>query len=118
MFNFVKNIYIADLLQANTKMPDEIENLFRLPKYLQIFVMCFIVLTKYLNIVIYFWILYLQTPPDGLYPNIPNIEISCTWAHSLMDFAHNGKISEQEFLAATGHYRSDLFSIIHRKFYI
>jgi len=22
-----------------------------------------------------------------------------------MDFAHNGKISEQEFLAATGHYR-------------
>jgi len=24
---------------------------------------------------------------------------------SLMDFAHNGKISEQEFLAATGHYR-------------
>ena len=70
MFNFVKNIYIADLLQANTKMPDEIENLFRLPKYLQIFVMCFIVLTKYLNIVIYFWILYLQTPPDGLYPNI------------------------------------------------
>merc|ERR1712032_943160 len=38
--------------KANTKMPDEIENLF-----------------------------------------------------SLMDFAHNGKISEQEFLAATGHYR-------------
>ena len=24
---------------------------------------------------------------------------------SLMDFAHNGKISEQEFIAATGHYR-------------
>ena len=45
-----------NLLQAKTKMPDEIENLF-----------------------------------------------------SLMDFAHNGKISEQEFLAATGHYRSPRF---------
>ena len=28
---------------------------------------------------------------------------------SLMDFAHNGKISEQEFLAATGHYRCQIY---------
>ena len=52
----VKNTCTDNLMQAKTKMPDEIENLF-----------------------------------------------------SLMDFAHNGKISEQEFLAATGHYRSPRF---------
>ena len=52
----VKFTCTDNLLQAKTKMPDEIENLF-----------------------------------------------------SLMDFAHNGKISEQEFLAATGHYRSPRF---------
>ena len=52
------------------KLPDEIENLFRLTLYIRTFI-----------ISVYF---------DHL---------------SLMDFAHDDRISEGEFLRATGHYR-------------
>ena len=37
---------------------------------------------------------------------LPTLPVQSFSPGSLMDFAHNGKISEQEFLAATGHYRS------------